>query len=199
MLRPKPGETYPVIKSQPSFYSQLANAFSRLTAEEKLPTLLDNLNGLIQDARAVVDRQSQAEIRRILADLAKITQAVATHRAELADSIAKANVALDRFAAVGKTLDERLPEVLEQTSSTMRALRDTTREVSRTSASLNAALDGSRADILQFTGQTLPESGLLVAELRRLTATLQRFAGDLEREPSALIFGRAAPARGPGE
>jgi phospholipid/cholesterol/gamma-HCH transport system substrate-binding protein len=45
----------------------------------------------------------------------------------------------------------------------------------------------------------LPESGLLIAELRQLTATLQRLASELEREPSALVFGRARPLRGPGE
>jgi phospholipid/cholesterol/gamma-HCH transport system substrate-binding protein len=199
VLRTKPGETYPVIKSEPSFYAQLSNTFSRLTADEKLPALLDNLNSLTQDARGLVDSQSRAEIKRILADLAAITRTVATYRSELADSITKGNAALDRFATVGKKLDERLPEVLEQTSASVRALRDMTGEVARASASLGATLDGSRADIAQFTGQTLPESGLLVAELRQLTATLQRLASDLERQPSQLIFGRAAPQRGPGE
>ena len=199
VLRTKPGETYPVIKSQPSFYTQLSDAISRLTADQQLPKLLDNLNSLTQDARGLVDSQSRAEIKRILADLSAITRTVATHRSELADSITKGNAALDRFAAVGKQLDERLPEVLEQTAASVRALRETTREVARASASLGATLDGSRADIAQFTGQTLPESGLLVAELRHLTATLQRLASDLERQPSQLIFGRAAPVRGPGE
>jgi phospholipid/cholesterol/gamma-HCH transport system substrate-binding protein len=199
VLRTKPGETYPVIRSQPSFYAQLSNTFLRLTAEEKLPALLDNLNSLTQDARGLVDSQSRAEIKHILADLAQITRAVAAHRSELADSITKGNAALDRFAAAGKKLDERLPEVLEQTSASVRALRETTREVARASASLSTTLDGSRSDIAQFTGQTLPESGLLVAELRQLTATLQRLASELEREPSALIFGRAVPVRGPGE
>jgi phospholipid/cholesterol/gamma-HCH transport system substrate-binding protein len=45
----------------------------------------------------------------------------------------------------------------------------------------------------------LAETGLLVTELRQLTATLQRLASELERQPNALIFGRAAPTRGPGE
>ena len=198
-LEKKAGETYPVIKSQPSFYTQLRDAVSRLTADGQLADLLTNLNSLTQETRGVVDADSQAKMKRILTDLDQVTQIIAAHRVELADGIAKGNMALDRFARAAKQLDERLPEVLEQTAASARALGDMTRAVSRTSASLSTTLDGSRADIAQFTGQTLAETGFLVAELRQLTATLQRLASDLEREPSQLIFGRAAPARGPGE
>ena len=74
-----------------------------------------------------------------------------------------------------------------------------TDEVARASTATGSMVDGSRADIAQFTGQTLAETGLLVTELRQLTANLQRLASELEREPNALVFGRARPVRGPGE
>lgn len=199
LLKAKPGEAFPVIKSEPSFYTQLSRSLARLTANEQLPALLVNLNNLTQEARGVLDAQSRADFKRMLADLEQITKAIAGRRADLADSIVKADAALDRFAAVAKKLDERLPEVLDQTTASVRALRDMTNEISRASASLGATVDGSRTDIAQFTGQTLPESGLLIAEVRQLTATLQRLASELEREPSALVFGRGRPVRGPGE
>jgi phospholipid/cholesterol/gamma-HCH transport system substrate-binding protein len=199
ILIAKPGAAYPVIKSRPSFLSQLTGSLAGLTSNQQLPALLANLNSLTHEARGLVDAQSRAEIKQLLADLAQITRTVAAHRLELADGIAKADTALDRFAALGKKLDDRLPEVLEQTSASVRSLRDMTNEVARTSASLSSAMDSSRADIAQFTGQTLPESGLLIVEVRQLTATLQRLASELEREPSALVFGRARPVRGPGE
>ena len=148
----------------------------------------------------MLDAQSRADLKRTFADLAQITKVDRRpHRTELADSIVKADAALDRFAAVGKRLDERLPEVLDQTTATVRALRDMTNEITRAGASFGSTVDGSRADIAQFTGQTLPETGVLITEVRQLTATLQRLASELEREPSALVFGRARPARGPGE
>jgi len=199
ILRAKAGEAFPVINSKPSFLTQLTGSLSRISSNEQLPLLLANLNSLTQDARGVLDGQSRAEIKQMLADLTKITGTLAAHRLELADAIAKGGTALDRFAALGKKLDDRLPEVLDQTSASVRSLREMTIEVARISASLNSALDGSRTDIAQFTGQTLPETNLLVAEVRQLTATLQRLASDLDREPSALIFGRARPVRGPGE
>ena len=199
LLKAKPGENFPVIKSQPSLYTQLSRSLARLTTNEQLPTLLANLNNLTQDARGVLDAQSRADLKRTFADLAQITKVIAGRRSELADSIVKADAALDRFAAVGKTVNERLPDILDQITASVRALRDMTNEIGRASASFGSTVDGSRTDIAQFTGQTLPESGLLIAEVRQLTATLQRLASELEREPNALVFGRARPVRGPGE
>ncbi len=199
LLKAKPGENFPVIKSQPSFYAQLSRSLARLTANEQLPQLLVSLNNLTQEARSLLDAQSRADLKRTFADLAQITKVIAGRRTELADSIVKADAALDRFAAVGKRLDERLPEVLDQATATVRALREMTNEITRAGASFGSTVDGSRADLAQFTGQTLPETGVLITEVRQLTATLQRLASELEREPSALVFGRARPARGPGE
>lgn len=199
ILKAQPGENFPVIKSQPSLYTQLSRSLARLTTNEQLPALLANLNNLTQDARGVLDAQSRADLKRTFADLAQITKVIAGRRSELADSIVKADAALDRFAAVGKKLDERLPDILDQITASVRALRDMTNEIGQASASFGSTVDGSRTDIAQFTGQTLPESGLLIAEVRQLTATLQRLASELEREPNALVFGRARPVRGPGE
>jgi phospholipid/cholesterol/gamma-HCH transport system substrate-binding protein len=198
-LRSQPGEHYAVIKSQRSFYAQLGGSLSRLMANEQLPLLLGNLNSLTQETRNLVDAQSRENLKRILADFAQITRAVAAHRAELAHSIAQSDAAFNRFAVLGKELNHRLPELLEQASANLLSLQKMTDELARTGASVGSAVDGSRTDIAQFTGQTLAETGLLVAEVRQLTATLQRLADDLEREPSALIFGRAPPVRGPGE
>src|SRR4249920_2414374 len=131
LLKAKPGENFPVIKSQPSFYAQLSRSLARLTANEQLPALLVNLNNLIQEARSLLDSQSRADLKRTFADLAQITKVIAGRRLELADSIVKADTALDRFAAVGKRLDERLPEVLDQTTATVRALRDMTNKITR--------------------------------------------------------------------
>ena len=81
----------------------------------------------------------------------------------------------------------------------LRAFENMSLDIARTSASLDSALDSNRSNIEQFTGQTLAETGVLVSDLRQLTAKLQGLAEELEREPSALIFGRARPIRGPGE
>ena len=198
-LAAKPGEKYPVIKSGPSWFSRIDSALWNLLAEESFPALLANLNSLVKDARGLVDTESRADLKQILADLAKVTATLQAHREELGLVIARAGDAVQSFAAVGKKMDDQLPEMLEQAKASIRAFQSMTHEISRTTISLQATLDGNRSNIEQFTGQTLEETGLLVSELRQLTATLQGVAQELEREPSALIFGRTLPRPGPGE
>jgi phospholipid/cholesterol/gamma-HCH transport system substrate-binding protein len=199
LLKAKPGEHYPVIKNQPSFYAQLSHNVSRLMTNDQVPALLANLNDLTQDARSLLDAQSRAELKRILADLEQVTRAVAARRIELAAAIAQSDVAFDQIADLGKKLNQQLPAFLEQASASMRSLQNMTDEVAHTGAAVTSTVNSSRDDVAQFTSQTLAETGLFVAELRQLTATLQRLASELEREPSTLIFGRAPPVRGPGE
>ena len=198
-LTAKPGEKFPIIKSQPSFYTQLGQTFSRLMANEQLPALIANLNNFTLDARGAIDQENRLALKQILADLAKVTKTMAAHRTELSDGITKANEAFESLTAVGRKMEERLPDLLEQTSASIRTFRSMSEEIARATASVGSTLDDNRFDVEQFTGQTLAETGLLVSELRHLTATLQQVAEDLEREPSALIFGRARPPRGPGE
>jgi phospholipid/cholesterol/gamma-HCH transport system substrate-binding protein len=198
-LTAKPGEDYPVIKTRPSFYSRLDNALSRILNDQSLPVLLTNLNNLANEARGLVDAQSRADLKRLLGNLAKITQTLAAHREDIGAAMAKAGTALDRFAALSKKMDDQFPEVMDQAKMSIRSFESMTEDIARTSASIRSALADNRADLDQFTGQTLPETGLLVAELRQLTATLQRLAQELETEPNILVFGRAHPTRGPGE
>jgi phospholipid/cholesterol/gamma-HCH transport system substrate-binding protein len=199
LLSAKPGERYPIIKSEPSFYAQLSGSLARLTTNEQIPALLANLTNLTQDARSLLDGQSRADLKRTLAALAQATQTLAVHRSEFGKAVAQSEAAANRFAAVGKKLDDELPGLLEQASADLRGLERMTDQLARAGATLNSTVDGSRGDIAQFTGQTLAEAGLLVGELRQLTATLQKVSSGLEREPSTLIFGRAPPVRGPGE
>lgn len=199
LLTAQLGQKYPVIKSGPSLFFRLDTALSRILSDESFPRLLANLNSLTQDARGAVDEQNRIALKQILADLAKVTHTLAARRAELDDSMLKATEALGSFAAVGKKMDAQLPEIMEQTRTSLRAFEAMTRDIARTSTSIDSALDSNRSNIEQFTGQTLAETGVLVSDLRQLTATLQRLAEELEREPNALIFGRATPIRGPGE
>jgi phospholipid/cholesterol/gamma-HCH transport system substrate-binding protein len=198
-LTAKANQKYPVIKSAPSLFTRLDSALSRILADESLPTLLANLNSLVDDARGVVDVKARADLKRILADLAQVTHILSARQAQLDHSLVKADEALERFARLGKNMDEELPEIIAQAKAGIRSFQNMNQELARAGASFESALDGNRSNIEQFTGQTLGEAGLLVSDFRQLTLTLQKLAEELEREPSALIFGRSRPAPGPGE
>jgi phospholipid/cholesterol/gamma-HCH transport system substrate-binding protein len=199
MLSAKPGEEYPVIQSGPSLFFRLDRALSRLLADESVPRLLENLDSLTRDARGAVDEENRAALRRLLGDFAKIAHTLAARREELDESVLRASEALGSFAGVGKKIDDQLPEVLNETRTSIRAFHEMTREMARTSASIESVLNGNRSNIEQFSGQTLGEAAVLISELRELTARLGRLAQELEQEPSTLIFGRPRLPRGPGE
>jgi phospholipid/cholesterol/gamma-HCH transport system substrate-binding protein len=166
-LTAKANQKYPVIKSAPSLFTRLDSALSRILADESLPTLLPNLNSLVDDARGVVDVKSRADLKRILADLAQVTHILSARQAQLDHSLVKADEALERFASLGKNMDEELPEIIAQAKAGIRSFQNMNQELARAGASFESALDGNRSNIDQFTGQTLGEAGRLVSDFRQ--------------------------------
>ena len=55
-----------------------------------------------------------------------------------------------------------------------------------------------RADLKRVSDGTVAQSGPLIAEMRQATLALKRLAGDLDRQPNLLIYGRTR-LPGPGE
>jgi phospholipid/cholesterol/gamma-HCH transport system substrate-binding protein len=88
---------------------------------------------------------------------------------------------------------------MQRVEHSAEAFDQMTRQLGAAGASATGTLDATRADLKQFTGETLPELRELVGELRTLTAALQRTADNVERDPGSLVFGRARPRPGPGE
>jgi phospholipid/cholesterol/gamma-HCH transport system substrate-binding protein len=199
LLLAQPGEPHPVIKSKPSLYARLETSLSRGLSDEALPLLIANLNGLTRDARVVVDEENRRALRKILSDLAEISGTVAARSAAIDKTLATAAQAMERFADIGKKFDEELQPVVDQTRSSFHAFQKMNEDIARVGLLLEHTLESNRANIEQFTGQTLPEIGALVFELRQLTATLHRVAKELDEEPSVLVFGRSRQPRGPGE
>ncbi len=189
-LTAKPGEAYPVIKSKPSFFVRLDETGTRLMV---------NLNQLLEDTRSLVDEESRAALKQILTDLATLTHTLAIQSKHLDEGIVSAAEAARNLAKLTRSLNERLPALMEALEQSLLALRDTTEDISLTSRAVGEIVDEARPNIEQFSRQTLAETGLLIAELRELTASLNRVAQQLEAEPESLIFGRQPPPPGPGE
>jgi phospholipid/cholesterol/gamma-HCH transport system substrate-binding protein len=89
---------------------------------------------------------------------------------------------------------------LEKTAGEAAPLAQEIRETMRTVASLTGRLDKLAGDAGgELTNATLPRANALVQELATSSRQLSRLIETLDREPQALVFGRAAPAPGPGE
>jgi phospholipid/cholesterol/gamma-HCH transport system substrate-binding protein len=193
------GQEYPVIKAGPSLFFRLDEAISRLLSERGLSKLLADLDLAAKGAADALDEENRAALKHTIKDLSEVVQSVAAHKAQIEESLNGAARSADNLVKVTALLNEQVPVLLGRINKSTAALGAMTEDLAQTSKAVRSVVNESRPELQQFSRQTLPETGLLVTELRELAASLTRVAQDLEREPSSLVFGRTPPPRGPGE
>lgn len=195
----QPGQDYPVIQTKPSLFFRLDMALSRLLSEQGLSKLLSSLHALSENATALMNEENRLKLEGILNDLSRLSHTLDTHNASITRGIKRASEASENLAALSSTMNEDVPDLLERIHQSATAVETVAEELARTGKTFETIVRESRPDIQQFTRETLGETGQLVIELRQLTATLQRMAQQIEREPDSLIYGRPSQPRGPGE
>ncbi|MEQ1626091.1 MAG: MlaD family protein [Nitrospira sp.] len=198
-LQAAEGQEYPVIKTGPSLFFRLDEAMSRLLSEKGLTKLLTDLGVLVKGASEVVDEENRVRLKQTLQDLSAVAQTIAAHKDQLDRGLTGAERSADNLAKMTLSLNEQVPLLLARINKSALSLQRLTDELAVTSKAVGAVVNETKPEVEQFSRQTLPESSLLVSELRQLTGTLNRVLRDLEREPNALVFGKPAQRRGPGE
>lgn len=186
LLTAGPGERYPVIRGSPSLLGRLDKSLSRL---------LSDLTQLSGSANAVLNEHNRRALSTSLANLKKLTGALAAHVDTLNAGLKNADRTL-RYTAQASAKLPRLVDRIGRSADTVRHMAD---EVTRTSANIDAVVLDNRQAIQHFTHQTLPQTALLVSELRRLAVSLQHFSDELQRQPNLLLYGRRDQHPGPGE
>ena len=185
-LLAKPGERYPVIRSGPSLIARLDSAIS---------SLLTNVNRSSESFNALMDESNRAAITQTLADLRVVSSALAARSQAIDAGLANGARAMENAAR----LTGELSQLVERLQRSADAFDRMSATITRTSENANDSLDRARAEARQIAAETLPEVQQLVTDLRELTGSLRRFSEQLERNPSALLHGKPASKRGPGE
>lgn len=198
-LEIQPGQTYPVIQTEPSLFYRLDMAVSRLLSEKGVSNLLMNLNAFSENANALITEDTRNKLERILHDLSELSHTLAGQSQTIHQGIDTASEAMNNLAMMTSRLNQDLPLLLERIRKSAAAVQNVTEELAQTGRAVDTIVQESRPDIQQFTRETLGETGQLVTELRQLTSTLQRVAYQIEQQPDSLIYGRPARPRGPGE
>jgi len=185
-LRAQPSEAYPVIRSEPSLMVRL---------DATLTTLLANLNRTSESLNAVMDDANRRAFQRALADLQALTRAIAGRSATIDAGLVNASRALENAARI----TAEMPPLVARVQRSAEAFERMSNELAGAGASVTRTVEAARGDVRQFAAATLPEAQQLVVEMRELTSSLRRVAGELEQNPSVLLFGKPAQKRGPGE
>ncbi|MGE0387871.1 MAG: MlaD family protein [Gammaproteobacteria bacterium] len=198
-LVPRTGEEYAVIRTGPSLFARVDQGLSKLLAGEYVTNALASIDAMASDVSALASAENRARLERILADLATVTHTLAARRDRLDRGIDDLAAAAADLAGTAAALQARLPGVLDHADAGAVALQQAAVKLDRTAGAAEGMLGGVRPDVELFAQETLPQAAALVGELRRLTATLNRLAEELDRHPQAAVFGRPPPPRGPGE
>jgi len=185
-LQARPNEAYPVIRTGPSLMVRL---------DATLTTLVANLTRTSENLNAVMDDANRHALKRTLADLETLARTLAGRSATIDAGIVNASHALESAARIAA----ELPRLVERVQRSAEAIEKMSNEVAGAGASVTRTVEATRGDVRQFTAATLPEAQQLVVEMRELTSSLRRVAGELEQNPSVLLFGKPAQKRGPGE
>src|SRR6185437_4004703 len=175
-LTAKPGERYPVIAPR---RSALANVYARG------PELLEKLNDVADALNAMLNDKNRARIGDILTNMDKLTADLATHDKDLTELLGNANTAFGQLGKLIGHIDEsyvardgikdRVAKLLGDADDASRDVRLTLRDI--------------RGTVQQINTRTITEANDLLHDARQLMSGLARLAGELERDPSKLLFG----------
>lgn len=185
-LKAQPGEEFPVIPSGSSLMSRL---------ESSVPILLTGLSRVADNLNATLDEDNRRALKKTLADLEILARTLAARSATIDSGLKDAAHTMQEAAR----LSDQLPQLVQRVERSAEAFDRMTAQIGGAGKSASSMVEGTRGDLQQFTGETLPEVRELVGELRVLTATLQRAVDKVERNPSVLLYGRPPAKRGPGE
>jgi phospholipid/cholesterol/gamma-HCH transport system substrate-binding protein len=204
-LEPPPGKRYARI---PARASRLEQVF------EKAPELVATLTTLMMQASDVLRDENRQAVADTLANLAKVSGAVANRSAELDRLIVDSSQMARDLSSAARTLDRQVGGIAEEMASTFGVVRGTMagldeqaaqigREVTRslqqlvrTADSFSKAADSigaiagdNRDAFKEFANTGLYQFTQFVTEVRELIAGLVRVSAEIERDPRRFLLG----------
>jgi phospholipid/cholesterol/gamma-HCH transport system substrate-binding protein len=186
LLKAKPGKEYPEITTGPSLFARVDMALNQA---------LNNVNQLTEDVHALLEPKNRESVRNILAHIDALTATLASRDQALQAGVDHAVKTLENTAKASADL----PELVAGIKGTAQALERMANQLTSAGSGLTQTVEHSRHDVDAFAQQTLPEAAQLVSNLRDLSNDLQRLTRELDRDPSAVLYGRRTTPPGPGE
>lgn len=183
VLTAKAGQRYPVITSH---RSRLASFVARA------PELLEKADQALEAANKLLGEQNRQAFAESLNNIRTFTAGLAERNQDLAEFTGNAKKAAASLADLVDNVDKSYsgPDGLgNKLATTITDIDKFTKNLSETNRQLQAALTDMRPGIHSFSAQTLPNVGILVGEARQLVSALDRLSGELERDPSRILFG----------
>lgn len=195
------------LPSSAGAYRQLRTAPARsVNLDTAMSQVNANVQAMTRVLQATLDERGIATVKQTLAHMSQVARVLADNSdrmTKIATNLERASGRLDRLVQSGsQTAEVVSTRLVPQASQAFLAVDGASaawrRTAERTGTQLAPLLDSGRDSAAAVQTQLLPQTYDAVANLQRLTATLDELAQRLQRDPSLLL--RAAALRpGPGE
>jgi phospholipid/cholesterol/gamma-HCH transport system substrate-binding protein len=180
-------EGVPVIPTKPGALGELLNNAPQLV--ERLTTLTERLTETLSD-------DNQRSIKGILANTDRLTKSLADRGPEISATIAEARAAVEQTGQAAEKIaqlaDTTNTMLNEDGKPLMADLRQTIAATKKSMAALSATIEDARPGVQAFSQRTMPEVGLLVRDLRRMSQALQNVAEKIDQQGAGSIIGSPA-------
>ncbi len=186
LLEAKDGEKYPVIETGPSLLTRLDSAAS---------DLLTSLNRVSNSINATLDEDNRKSFKKMLADMATLTGALAVRK----DAIEASLQGAARTAENTAKASAGLQRLIERLNDSAQSLEKMGRDVSHASAVTGKVMESTGENVSQAANELTLEISRTLAEMRELSASLRQLSNEVERHPNMLLLGKQPAAPGPGE
>lgn len=174
----------PVIPTKPGALGELLNNAPQLL--ERLSTLTERLTELLND-------KNQQSIAGILANVERVSGALADRSPEIAATLAEARVAVQRtgIAAeqIGKLAATTDTMLTEEGRPLMADLRKSVQAATRSIDTLDKTIAEAQPGVQAFSNQTMPEVNQLVRDLREMSRAFRGVAEKLDQQGAGSIVG----------
>lgn len=185
-LKKKPGERFPVIKSQPSLLVQI---------DTILRDAMSNVELLTKHFGEIFSKETATELKKTLDNMAEITETLARNSSRIDQSIKDASITLQNTAKIS----EELPTITQQLKNTLTATESTTKRIAEASKNVSLTMSESRIAIQNFSRQTIPDTSRVMTNLENILNNLERLTDELQQQPGLIFHGKTTPPPGPGE
>lgn len=180
------GQTYPVIKTKPSFFSGIDSVISQTNK---------NLQQMENKLNAVLDDDNQEYIKIILRNLAEVTSRVNDNVSNLEISLQQVNKLLVNLNAASSTL----PTVMARFDSTLMNLEKFSGKLEHTNDNFNSFMLVARQTLIDLNSNVLPVLTETIQQLDSTFTGLENLSIDIRHNPGMLVRGKVYDNLGPGE
>lgn len=174
----------PVIPTKPGALGELLSSAPQLL--ERLMTLTERLTELLND-------QNQASITGILANVNRLSDALADRAPEIAATLAETRVAIrqagDAAEQVGKLAGTTSAMMDSDVRPLVANLNRTVTAARSSMENLDGAIAEARPGLKAFSTRTVPEMGQLVRDLSEMSEALSAVANRLDRGGAGAVLG----------